>query len=363
MEKQRLNREPRKGKDTMKRVNLTEDYSISRVLNGLWQLSQGHSLKGSLDRKEIIAAFHELVENGLTTFDLADIYVGAEDILGEFIQKIHQNSLLTKDSIQIHEKYVPDLTVLETVTFEDTERIIDRSLKKLHRNQIDLLQFHWWDYSIPRYVEVAEHLVKLQEKGKIKHIGVTNFDTPHLKELVDAGIPVLTSQSQYSLFDRRIEKNLLDYCQCEGIHHLCFGTLAGGYLSNKYLNQKDLQPETRSQVKYKQVIVQSFSMSDYQELLQLLDYIAQKHHVSIANVATKYILEQDGVAGAIIGVRNNRHVQSNLRIFDFELEKSDIQAIAEFIGQFENIAGEPYELERTPDSIFRSIIRMNEQKK
>ena len=180
----------------MNRIELTPGYEISRVLNGLWQLSPGHSLNGPLDIDDIKYAFSQLVDLGFTTFDLADIYIGAEDVLGEFLSDLRHGHGLTPDDIQIHEKYVPDYDVLRTVSFADTERIIDRSLSKLGRDYIDLIQYHWWDYDINRYVDVASNLVKLQEKGKIRHIGVTNFDTEHLKALVDGGIPVISCQSQ-----------------------------------------------------------------------------------------------------------------------------------------------------------------------
>ena len=136
------------------------------------------------------------------------------------------------DDIQIHTKYVPDLDILADVTFKHTESIIDRSLCRLNRDTLDLVQFHWWDYNVPGYVEVALDLLKLKERGKIRNIGVTNFDAPHLKEIVDAGMPIVSCQSQYSLFDRRPELALSNYCESAGIRHVCYGTLAAAFLQN-----------------------------------------------------------------------------------------------------------------------------------
>ena len=90
--------------------------------------------------------------------------------------------------IQIHTKYVPDLDMLDKVDFQYTEKIIDRSLRRLNRDVLDMVQFHWWDYDVPGCVETAGYLCRLKEKGKIRNISVTNFDTAHLAELVDAGI-------------------------------------------------------------------------------------------------------------------------------------------------------------------------------
>ncbi|WP_018143780.1 aldo/keto reductase [Alloscardovia criceti] len=353
----------------MKRTELTPGYSISRVLNGLWQLSDGHTLHGQLDIDDVKYAFAQLVDHGFTTFDLADIYGPAENVLGEFLADISSADSSKKDSIQIHEKYVPDYKILTTVQFSDTERIIDRSLKKLGRDYIDLIQYHWWDYDINRYIEVAQNLVKLQEKGKIRHIGVTNFDTAHLKQLVDAGIPVISCQSQYSLLDRRVEKAMIEYGKQAHIAQICYGTLAGGYFTDKYRAtssaeaQPPLTPQTRSQVKYAQIIDATVGEQGYRKMLDLLHDIARKQNTSIAQIASRYILEKEGVAAVIIGIRNSRHVDDNAKIFDFELSHEDIASIDHFLSTYSTVEGEPYELERDPHSIFRSIIRMNEAEK
>lgn len=149
---------------------------------------------------------------------------------------------------------MPDLDILADVTFKHTESIIDRSLCRLNRDTLDLVQFHWWDYNVPGYVEVALDLLKLKERGKIRNIGVTNFDAPHLKEIVDAGMPIVSCQSQYSLFDRRPELALSNYCESAGIRHVCYGTLAGGLLAKRWEGVGAIKPETRSQVKYLQVL-------------------------------------------------------------------------------------------------------------
>ena len=229
----------------VERFSLTDSYSISRVVNGCWQLSQGHSLNTDLDLKDVMHAFHTLVDLGFTTFDCADIYTGAEEFLGAFLRELKTSSSASPGDVQIHTKYVPDISMLATVDFAHTERIIERSLKRLGTDTLDLVQFHWWDYNVQGYIETAGHLKRLQEKGKLRHIGVTNFDHEHLRDVVEAGIPVLTCQSQYSLFDRRPEKGLLEYCHSEGIHHFCYGTLSGGLTAKRFLEIDSLEPETR----------------------------------------------------------------------------------------------------------------------
>ncbi len=339
------------------KYELSPGYRISRVINGCWQLSEGHSLNGALDMADVMRAFHMLVDRGFTTFDCADIYTGAEDFIGSFVEELRSGAGVSPQDIQIHTKYVPDLDKLATLRFEDTQRIIDRSLSRLHRDRLDLVQYHWWDYDVPRCVEVAEYLVRLQKAGKIRHIGVTNFDTEHLAALKDAGIPVVSIQAQYSLFDRRVEKNQLPYCREHGVAMFCYGTLSGGYLSGKYLGRADLSAETRSQVKYMQIIEDTLGTEGMRKLLSLLSDIAAAHGASVSNVATACILSQSGVAAAIVGVRNSRHVEDNVKLFDLDLSKDDMAAIRGLISQYPALPGEPYFLERTSPR-YRGIIKM-----
>ncbi len=343
-----------------KRLDLAPGYSISRVINGCWQLSEGHTLRGGLDFKDVMRAFHMLADQGLTTFDCADIYTGVEEFLGEFVKELKGSSGVSPDDIQIHTKYVPDIDALSRVDFQYTENIIDRSLKRLNRDALDLVQFHWWDYAVPGAVEAAGHMKKLKDKGKIRHIGATNFDAEHLAEIVDAGVPVVSVQAQYSVFDRRPEKRLLDYCKANNIAVLCYGTLAGGYLAERWRGSAMAKPETRSQVKYLQVIEDTLGWKGYQGLLELLGNIAQKHAVSIANAATRFILDQPGMrSAAIVGVRSSRHVASNAKALSFELSAADIAEIRQYLDNYAVLDGEPFELERTIGSKYREIMKMN----
>lgn len=346
----------------VERYELAPGYSISRVLNGCWQLSCGHTLKGSLDFDDVMRAFRMLVERGFTTFDCADIYGRAEEFIGELVGELRASEgSAAADRIQVHTKFVPDINDLGHISLEYVEHFIDRSLERLNKDALDLVQFHWWDYDVPGCVETAGYLADLQAKGKIRYIGTTNFDTAHLAELVDAGIPVVSMQAQYSTLDRRVERKMRDYCEQHGISLICYGTLAGGFMSERYRGLAAApEPETRSQVKYLQVIDDSLTWEGYQGLLELMAPIAAAHGVSVANVATRYVLAQEGVAAAIIGIRNSRHVESNAQIFDFELTPAEVASIRAYVEKFPTVAGEPFEQERTPGSKYRAIMRMNE---
>ena len=330
-----------------RRIQLENGYSFSRVINGCWQLSAEHCLIGKLDYDDAIRAFHMLVDEGLTTFDCADIYTGAEELIGRFVLELKSTGRYQEEDIQVHTKFVPDMDILPVINMEYTEGIVDRSLRRMHREALDLVQFHWWDYNVPGMLDTAFDLVKLQEKGKIRNIAMCNMDTNALKMFVDAGIPVVSNQAQYSLFDRRPERTLLDYSAEHGIYTFAFGTLAGGFLAERYMGKKYEAPETRSQVKYMQIIEDSLGWEGMQKLLPMLKEIADNHGVSISNVAVQYILNQKSVGAVMVGTRNSRHVESNLRTLQFDLTQDEMNAIRDFIAQYPTPEGECYELERT----------------
>ncbi len=329
-----------------KKCQFKNGYTFNRVINGCWQLSAEHCLQGHLDYDDAIRAFHMLVEQGFTTFDCADIYTGAEEVLGRFVMDLKGTGHYQEENIQIHTKFVPDKDVLPVINMEYTEGIVDRSLKRMHREALDLVQFHWWDFDVPGMLDTAFDLVRLQEKGKIRNIGMCNMDTNALKLMVDAGIPVVSNQAQYSVFDRRPERTLLDYSAEHGIYTFAYGTLAGGFLTERYMGKKYEAPETRSQVKYMQIIEDSLGWDGMQKLLPVLKEIAEHHGVTIANVATQYILNQKSVGAVMVGTRNSKHVQSNIQTLQFDLTADEMKTIRDFISRYPTPEGECYELER-----------------
>lgn len=341
-----------------KKASFKNGYTFNRVINGCWQLSAEHCLIGHLDYDDALRAFHELVDQGFTTFDCADIYTGAEEFLGRFVMDLKGSGHYQEEDIQIHTKFVPDKEVLPHINMEYTEGIVDRSLKRMHREALDLVQFHWWDYNVPGMLDTAFDLVRLKEKGKIRNIGMCNMDTNALKMFVDAGIPVVSNQAQYSVFDRRPERTLLDYSEKHGIYTFAYGTLAGGFLAERYMGKEYKEPETRSQVKYMQIIEDSLGWDGMQKLLVVLKDIADEHGVSVSNVATQYILNQKSVGAVMVGTRNSKHVASNIQTLNFDLTDEDMKTIRDFVNQYPTPEGECYELERTSPR-YKGIILMD----
>ncbi len=305
----------------------TSDLHICRILNGMWQVSGAH---GPIDQKKAIANMLEYHNAGFATWDLADHYGPAEDFIGEFMQQLSaSHGVAALSDVQAFTKWVPRPG---PVSRKFVEENISISLKRMKVETLHLLQFHWWDYKDKNYLDALIFLSELRDKGKIKHLGLTNFDTKRLEEIVDHGIRIVSNQVQFSVIDRRPEVKMINFCRERNIHLLTYGTLCGGLLSEKYLGQPEPQRSelnTASLRKYKQMIDAWGNWDLFQELLKTLKWIANKHGVSIANVAVRYKLDKPTVAGVIIGVRLGvtDHRVDNMRVFKLKLDKEDYDMI------------------------------------
>ncbi len=326
------------------RVELAEGYSIARILNGGWQLSAGHRA-AAIDVRDAVDAMTRLSEAGFTTFDCADIYTGVEELLGRFLK-----SYPRPREIQVHTKLVPDRSALPTLDRRYVEHIVDRSLARLGVERLDLVQFHWWDDEVPGLLDAMGWLDELREAGKIRLLGATNFDAVHLRQIVDAGIPVAAHQVQYSLLDRRPRGEMTELCAEHGIHLLCYGSLAGGLLTDRYLGRgvPSAEPENRSLVKYRLIVEEFGGWELFQELLAAVRQVAAKHGTSVANVAVRFTLDQAAVAGAIVGASSAEHADSNLRTFSLALDDEDRRRLGSVLERSLGPTGAVYGLERVP---------------
>jgi aryl-alcohol dehydrogenase-like predicted oxidoreductase len=307
--------------------SFTPDLDIRRVLNGMWQVSGAH---GAIDPERAIAAMFHYHDAGFTTWDLADHYGPAEDLIGRFRRRFaEQRGAEGLGEIQAFTKWVPPPGPMNR---QNVEQAIAVSLRRMGVDRLDLLQFHWWDYQDRRYLDALRHLADLRQEGRIRHLALTNFDTERLGIIIDAGIPIVSNQVQYSLVDRRPNAKMAAFCQENGITLLTYGTLLGGLLSEKYLGRPEPgrgELTTASLQKYKNMIDAWGGWALFQELLAALKPIADKHGVGIASIGTRYVLDRAAVAGVIIGARLGiaEHIADNARVFDVRLDAGDIAAI------------------------------------
>src|SRR6185295_14935246 len=261
--------------------------------------------------------------------------------------------------VEVHTKYVPDLDRLPTHSRADVVRGVERSLARLGVERLDLVQLHWWDYDVPGYVDAAAWLDELRRAGKIRHVGLTNFNQNRLEEIVTAGVPVVAHQVQYSVLDRRPVNGIAAHCARNGIGLLCYGALAGGFLSDRYLGRTDpaLPLENRSLVKYRLIIDEFGGWNRFQDMLAALGEVAARHGTSVGAVALRWVLDQPGVSGVIVGARHARHLDQIKQACTFALDEDDRAAIARVQSASSGPNGDTYDLERVKGGPHASIMR------
>jgi len=344
---------------TVETTQLRPGHSISRVIKGGWQLAGDH---GSVDRSSAISDMEKFLDSGITTFDCADIYVGVEEMIGVFIADIRRRrGASVADRICVHTKLVPDLTLLENIQPADVEAIIDRSLKRLQVECLDLVQFYWWDFSLGNPMEGLGVLKDLQAKGKIRNLGLNNWDRQQIAPFVEAGFDIAAAQVQYSVLDRRPAGGLVEWAAEHDMQLVCYGTLAGGFLTENWLGKPDpgFQFENRSLIKYRLIIDEFGPWSRFQELLQALKSVGDHHGASLSSVATRWVLDQPQVAAGIVGARYARHLPKTLEVFNFSLNDEDRATLDAVISKADGPGGDVFALESDRTSRHGSIMKYN----
>ncbi|MFC3181141.1 aldo/keto reductase [Cypionkella sinensis] len=340
-------------------LELRPGYSTSRVIRGGWQLAGGHGPVDGAQQVEDMIAF---ADAGITSFDCADIYTGVEELIGAF--RTAYGNLRGAEAlarIKVHTKLVPDLAALEVVDRASIRRSVETSLSRLRMDRLDLVQFHWWDYAVPRYLEAVGWLNEMRAEGKVDQIGGTNFDTARTVEIIESGVPLLSMQVQYSLIDTRAERLLAQAAAEHGMWIFCYGTVAGGFLGDRWLGVAEPEHplENRSLTKYKLIIDDFGGWDLFQALLRCLRGIADRHDTDIATVASAAMLERPRVAAVIVGARNRSHLAQNLKVAGLALTAQDRAEIAAVLAQGHVPEGDTYTLERDRNGRHGQIIKYN----
>src|SRR6056297_405265 len=320
----------------IEKIQLAEGLEISRIITGLWQIADMERDGNTLDPITTSTHIQPYVEEGFITFDMADHYGSSEIITGTFK---NNNPLGIK--IQLFTKWVPEPG---PISLDDVRKAVQTALERMQQKSIDLMQFHAWNYPDPSWLDGLFHLKTLQKEGLIKHIGVTNFDAAHLRIACASGIPIVSNQICHSLLDQRATTQMSAVCSEYKVKLFAFGTLAGGFLTDRWIDKNepsDADLTTWSQMKYKRFIDAAGGWEKYQNLLKAVKNVADKHDVSIANIASRYILENPNVAAVIVGARlgERNHIADNKKILQIDLSPEDIATLKDALHDLQPIPG------------------------
>src|SRR5262245_1467189 len=325
------------GPAPIERTPLAPDLSISRVLTGLWQIADMERECRSVDVARAAAAMHDYAAAGLTTFDMADHYGSAELIAGAYRARYAPGP-----HAQLLTKWVPAPGPASKAA---VRAAVDRARSRLGVEAMDLLQLHAWNYADPSWLETLFLLQELKHEGLIRHLGLTNVDAAHLHVVIASGIEVISNQVSFSLIDRRAARHLAPLCAAHGVGLLAYGTVAGGWLTERWLGQPEPDWErtgTWSQMKYGRFIRAAGGWEALQRVLRSIAAVAGRHRVSIANVSSRFILDHPGVAGVIVGARlgERAHIEDTQRIFAFTLTDADREEIESVLATLDPIPGD-----------------------
>jgi aryl-alcohol dehydrogenase-like predicted oxidoreductase len=250
------------------RIALAPDLEISRVVVGLWQVADMERSGRTLDPEAASSAMLDYARAGFDSFDMADHYGTAELIAGRLLSRVAGGEAAGTTRPAAFTKWCP---TPGPMTAEIVREGVERSRKRLGVEAIDLLQFHWWAFEHPAYLDAMKRLEALRREGLIRHLGVTNFDTAHLRVLVKHGIPVVSNQVSFSLLDRRAAGDMSALCLENGVRLLAYGALAGGLTSERWLGRPEPASDEIadwSKMKYKRFIDASGGWGAFQTILR-----------------------------------------------------------------------------------------------
>jgi aryl-alcohol dehydrogenase-like predicted oxidoreductase/enamine deaminase RidA (YjgF/YER057c/UK114 family) len=316
------------------RTELAPGLEIPRLVTGLWQVADMEKGGTPLDPDGAAAHLAAYARAGFDAFDMADHYGSAEVIVGRLLA-----SRDGKD-VRAFTKWCPEPGPMTPAIVRAG---VQRALDRLGVACIDLLQLHWWSFEHPGYLDACEELGRLKDEGLVRHLGLTNVDTAHLALLLHEGVPIATNQVSLSLLDRRATEAMGALCVAKGVKLLAYGTLAGGFLSERWLGEPEpADVDDWSKRKYRRFVEAIGGWGALQAVLLAADGIARKHGVSIANVATRWVLDQPAVAACVVGARpgEREHRDDNARVFAFALDGADRAALDAAFVRTTRIAGD-----------------------
>jgi aryl-alcohol dehydrogenase-like predicted oxidoreductase len=295
------------------------ELKISVVGIGTWPI--GGSFWGPSDDTQAVAAIQKAIDSGVNLIDTAPVYGNghSERLVARAIKgRRHQVIIATKCGL-----HFKGATAINDLKPASIRQELEASLRRLGTDVIDLYQCHWPDPSTPIEETIGE-MARMKTEGKIRAIGVSNFDAALTKKAQSVA-QIASNQVPYSLLNREIEKELVPFCLEKDIGILAYGPIGGGILSGKY----------KEKPKFRKNDARTFFYNYYEEplwskaqtLLKELEKIAKRHGRPIAQLAINWVRQQPGISSALVGARNPQQAEANAAAGDWQLSSEDLTTI------------------------------------
>ncbi len=300
---------------------------VTAITLGTWVLG-GDASWGEADDNESVRTVEKAADNGINMIDTAPIYGAgrSEEVVGKALKNVKEKMYIaTKCGLKSKGKGIAvDLSA------KSIQEEIEDSLRRLGVEQIDLYQCHWPDEKISME-ETFSQMNKLVTEGKIRYIGVSNFNKDQLEEALKYA-PVVSNQVQYSIFHRDIEKQMLPFCREKGVSILAYGSLGGGVLTGKYKEPPQF-PKSDARSFFYTYYREPF-WSKARQMVSVLEEIAGKRNVPVGDVAINWVLLKNEVATCIAGCRNEEQLKKNASSMSWELTVGEAARIEEAYKEF-----------------------------
>ncbi len=302
------------------------DLNVSVIGYGAWGIG-GKPFWSTEGEENSIRSIEKAIDLGINFYDTAPVYgFGySEELLGKALQSKRKDVIIaTKCGIVWKKKELK--AVSKKATRESILEEIDQSLKRLRTDYIDLYQVHWPDESTP-IEETMDTLLQVQREGKIKYIGVSNYSVDQMEESLKYG-QIVSLQPMYSMLERDVEKEMLPFCIENEIGVICYSPLASGVLTGKY------DENTRFQDWRGKNIIGNFTGEVYASHIRKVKQvakIAQENGKTLAQLAINWLLRQQGVSTALVGVKTPDQVQQNIGAVGWEISNNDLKKISDIL--------------------------------
>ena len=292
---------------------------------GTWAI--GGKFWGQTDEAAAIAAIQKALDSGVNLIDTAPIYGEghSEEVVGKAIKgRRHQVILATKCGAGFKG---PDL--FHNLTPKSIRKELEVSLRLLDTDVIDLYQCHFPDPNTP-IEDTMEELARMKAEGKIRAIGVSNFDVALLTKAKKVA-QIASNQVAYSLLNREIENELIPFCLEQDIGILTYGPMGGGILTGKYKQKPKFEPGDARTWFYN--FYEEPQWSQVQALLKELEKIAERHGKPVGHVAINWVCQQAGITSALVGARSPEQAEANAAAGSWKLSSEDLSNINKAISQ------------------------------
>ena len=306
----------------------TTDMKVSALTVGTWAI--GGAYWGEVNKQDSIRAIHAMLDHGVNMIDTAPGYNFGESerVVGEALKGRREQVYITTKTGVYNDKKEP---YIKDCRKETVFRLCEESLKNLQTDYIDLMVIHWPDvnYNTP-FEETMEALNSLKSAGKIRHIGVSNFDQAQIEEIRRFG-DVIAFQPPYSMVNRS-QEDLMQWTHANGMANMTYGSLGAGILTGAIRELPDFSPDDSRLTFYDFFREPKFSR--VMQLLEVLDEIAKGHHVPVAQIAVNWNSQKEFVTTSLCGVRNVQEAEENCRGFEWSLTEEEMNVIDKAIAEY-----------------------------